>query len=190
VVFRDPTAGVRTANQRVDELATRMWRSLSEARRAGERRCHQAERALAAQHPRRLLERAGARAEQLCHRLAWALGRRARLAADALAQCRARFGEAHPRHLLKLSRQRVALRQRQLESLSYRAPLKRGYSITRLKAGGILRSAAEVKAGDLLESELLDGRVDSRVARSRPNGPGGGDRAEKDNPKLFEDTDD
>jgi len=190
VVFRDPTAGVRTANQRVDELATRMWRSLSEARRAGERRCHQAERALAAQHPRRLLERAGARAEQLCHRLAWALGRRARLAADALAQCRARFGEAHPRHLLKLSRQRVALRQRQLESLSYRAPLKRGYSITRVKGGGILRSAAEVKAGDLLESELLDGRVDSRVARSRPNGPGGGDRAEKDNPKLFEDTDD
>ncbi|OPX23749.1 MAG: exodeoxyribonuclease VII large subunit, partial [Planctomycetales bacterium 4484_123] len=74
VVFRDPAARVRSARQHLDELASRMQMALARHRRAGERRLARAEAALAAQHPRRLVERAGGRLDALAHRLAWALG--------------------------------------------------------------------------------------------------------------------
>jgi len=184
VVFRDPGAQVRSARQHLDELAGRMQIALGRSRRVGERRLARAEARLAGQHPRRLLERAGGRLEGLAHRLAWALGRRAKLAGDALAEQARRLAAAHPAHRLRLARQRVAALRRQLEAMSYRAVLRRGFSVTRLRGGRILRRAAEVAPGDVLETELAEGKVESEVRASpagRSSRPGNAGQA----PTLF-----
>jgi hypothetical protein len=47
--------------------------------------------------------------------------------------------------------------------MSYRSVLGRGYSVTRGPEGGILRSAAQAGLGDWIETELVDGKVDSQV---------------------------
>jgi len=168
VVFRDPTAGVRGATQRVDELSTRLRQALADGRRAGEQRLHEAERSLAAHHPRRLHERALADLGRARRDLAWALGRRAKLAGDRLAGQAGRLAAAHPRHRLRLARQGIEALARQLHAMSYRAALERGYSVTRLAGGPILRSAEQVAPGDWLETELARGTLRSRVAESEP----------------------
>jgi exodeoxyribonuclease VII large subunit len=190
VVFRDPTARVRSARQELAELAGRMRSALEGCRRAGERRLHRAAAALSEHHPRRLLEQAAALLERRRRDLAWALGRRAKSASDAVADHVARLAAALPRHAARLARQRVELLARQLDAMSYRAALRRGYSVTRLAGGAILRRAADAAAGDVLETELIDGKIESQVrGGKRPAAPRkrkGADGA----PTLFEDMED
>lgn len=110
--------------------------------------------------------------------------------ASKLVQC-------HPQHTVQLARQRVAtmsrrlmmltraahekrvLRieavERQLEALSPRNVLRRGYSITLLKKGGaIVRSPEQVKPGDRLLTRFADGEIQSTVEDAKQ-------------PRLFED---
>lgn len=47
--------------------------------------------------------------------------------------------------------------------MSYRGVLKRGFSVTRGPSGAILRSAAEAGSGEMIETELADGKLASRV---------------------------
>ena len=70
-----------------------------------------------------------------------------------------------PAHLLQLARQRVDSAQRQLEAMSYRSVLARGYSVTRDAAGEILRSAKNVKSGQTIQTELADGKIKSIVKK-------------------------
>ncbi len=185
VVFRDPTTGVRAGRQELDELTTRLRDALGECRRSGEQRLHQAERTLAEHHPRRLLERAADRVGRLRRDLAWALGGRAKQAGDALGEWARRLAAAHPRHRLALAAQHLEDLRRHLEALSYKAPLRRGYSVTRRK-GAIVRSAGEVGAGDVLETELADGRVVSQVAKP----PAAKRKTRSDrSPRLFDEQD-
>ena len=163
VVFRDPTWSIRSAAQTLDELSGRVRHGLAACRGEWQQRLGAAEAALAAHPPARSLERAAARLHAAGGALAWALGRRARRAADALADGARRLVAVHPRHRLGLAGQRVEALRRQLDAMSYRAVLARGYSVTRRAAGDILRHAADASAGDLLETELADGRVRSRV---------------------------
>ena len=116
--------------------------------------------------------------------MAWALGRRAKLAGDALAEQVGRLAAVHPGHRLRLARQRVAALGRQLEAMSYRAVLRRGFSVTRLRGGRILRRAAEVAPGDLLETELAEGKVESEV-RGAAGGRAGKRKDVEDTPTLF-----
>ena len=58
---------------------------------------------------------------------------------------------------------RVTASGRELEAVGPRAVLDRGFSITRLADGRLVRSAGAVKAGQRLATELADGRIDSRV---------------------------
>ena len=168
VVFRDPTAGVRAANQRLDELVTRLRQGLTQVRAECQQRLHEAERALAAQHPRRLHERAAGRLAERRRDLAWALSRLARRAGELLAERAGELAAAHPRHRLRLARQRVAALRRQLEAMSYRAVLGRGFSVTRRADGPILRSANQAGPGDRLDTELADGRLRSQVEGPTP----------------------
>jgi exodeoxyribonuclease VII large subunit len=58
--------------------------------------------------------------------------------------------------------------QRTLEALDPRQVLARGYSITRLKRGSkLLHSAADAHPGDVLETRLVDGTVESVVQDQR-----------------------
>ncbi len=62
-----------------------------------------------------------------------------------------------------------SLASARLDSLSPLAVLQRGYSITRaLPEGRILRDAAAVTAGDSLEIQVLNGRLEAEVIRILP----------------------
>ena len=95
--------------------------------------------------------------------MAWALGARSKQAGEALAALEIRLQAKHPRHRVKLARQELAGLARQLEAMSYRSVLARGFSVTRKADGAILRSALDARACQALHTELVDGTVDSRV---------------------------
>jgi len=163
VLFRDPAWRVRSQTQRLDELEHRLRSGLREALAGKRRRLEPAANRLAALHPVSLVERAQGRLDRTVSRLAWVLGGFSKRSGDRLAGLDARLGAANPRHRLAMARQKVAAAERQLESMSYRSVLGRGYSVTRGPEGGILRSAAQAGLGDWIETELVDGKVDSQV---------------------------
>jgi len=104
-------------------------------------------------------------ADRLAGRLAWALGGKSKRAGDVLAALGGRLLSASPVHRVRLSRQQVAAAGRQLEAMSYRKVLARGFSVTRGRGGAILRSVADAKEGQWIDTELADGHIDSQVAR-------------------------
>ena len=187
VVFRDPSWAVRSARQELDQLSGRMRAALAELRRLSERRFARAERVIIAHHPRRRRELAAAGLAHVRRDLAWALGRRSKAAGDELAGRAARLAAAHPVHRLALARQQVGALRRQLEAMSYRAALRRGYSVTRLAGGAILRRAADVAVGDRLRTELAEGKLESQVTRAPPP-PAGKPKSKPDDRLTLFDT--
>ena len=165
-VFRDPMAGVRTRVQQIDELSLRgrgaLGRMLAGVRQGLEGPANR----LAALHPARLATSARARLQRLQHSLAWALGRRAKLTGDRLAQASGRLEASCPVYRIALAFQQIDAAARQLEAMSYRAVLGRGFSVTRDSGGQILRSTAETHQGQTITTELSDGKVVSVVGRS------------------------
>jgi exodeoxyribonuclease VII large subunit len=162
-MFRDPTARLRTQTQRLDELWHRLRGGVRQRLAGGRGRLDPSANRLAALHPARLHERAAATVDRLLRRLAWALGGRSKRAGDVLGKLAQRMAAADPAHRAALARQKVDAAARQLEAMSYRNVLKRGFSVTRSPAGRILRSVAEVAAGAVVETELADGKFRSRV---------------------------
>jgi exodeoxyribonuclease VII large subunit len=76
-------------------------------------------------------------------------------------------------------RRRLAAQSQLLASLSYQSALRRGFAVVRDAAGGMVRSIAQVKAGDSLQIELADGRFGAQAegARSDPADAPGEDKA-------------
>ena len=194
-VFRDPTARVRTGMQRTDELSHRMASALRGRLARARGMLEPAAHRLAALHPARLAERARARLDRSIRRMAWALGARSKRAGDALTTLELRLRTKHPRHRVALARQELAGLARQLDAMSYRSVLARGFSVTRIADGTILRWAGDAHAGQTLHTELADGTVDSRVvAETDPPPPATAPakrtprrkrRDEPDSPTLF-----
>jgi exodeoxyribonuclease VII large subunit len=167
-VFRDPAARLRTRSQHVDELSHRLGFAARDTLNRARRRLSPAEAKLAALHPARLAERARARLAAAASRMAWVLGGRCKRAGDSLAAKAARLAAAHPRHRLALGWARVRGLKRQLDSMSYRSVLRRGYSVTRLAGGEIIRSAGQAVGGTRVSTELADGQFTSTVDGPRP----------------------
>jgi len=163
VVFRDPSARLRVQMQRVDELSHRMRGGLVGRVARGRRRLGPCESRLALLHPARLAERAAAAVDRLAGRLIWALGGRSKRAGDTLSRLAGRLLAGHPRGRLRLLRQQVESAGRQLEAMSYRSVLRRGFSVTRRAGGELVRSAEDVAVGDAVQTELADGSFRSRV---------------------------
>jgi exodeoxyribonuclease VII large subunit len=117
-------------------------------------------------HLRLLLAGRGHRLQTLSARLAQvspaaAIGRR--LHRHALLDARLR--RTLPARLETL-RQRLALAARTLDAVSPLATLQRGFAIvTRGTDGRLLRDAAGVQAGELIEARLARGRLEARVTR-------------------------
>ena len=88
------------------------------------------------------------------------------------------------RRLVDENRRTLRHAEAQLRILNPRAVLARGYSLTRLASGHLLRSAAAVRPGTHLVTELADGIVKSTVdpAKGRDNGSG----KERKDPELRE----
>jgi exodeoxyribonuclease VII large subunit len=81
-----------------------------------------------------------------------------------LAGIAGRLAAASPVNRVRLARQQVDGAARQLDAMSYRRVLRRGFSVTRSKAGRILRAASQAVVGEMIETELADGRLSSKVA--------------------------
>jgi exodeoxyribonuclease VII large subunit len=146
--------------------------------RAGRTRALRAPRVLLDER-RAALERAAQRALLAARaagaRRAWSLERSAGALAQAsprahLLQLGARLAGASARlharraHALERAGARLALASRTLEAVSPLAVLGRGYTLTYRAGGGLLRSAAQVRAGDELETRFPDGCVRSRAS--------------------------
>ncbi len=141
-VFRRPAVLIEPHRQRLDDLESELTRELA-ARRST---------ALA-----RLERVAGALSPALARRIAT----RGQQQVTRLEKALPRLGKS----MLQLRTAKIDSLGAQLRALSPENVLKRGYSITRLKkTGETLRSATQVKGGELLETHLADGTVDSRAA--------------------------
>jgi exodeoxyribonuclease VII large subunit len=186
-VFRDPLGRIRTQQQRIDELTHRLRAAARHRLTQGHHRLEPAARKLAALHPARLAERARARLDRIASRLAWVLGGRSKRGSDRLGHLEARLAAVHPVHRLRLAQQSLRAAERQLESMSHRSVLARGFSVTRGAGGRILRSTAEVSPGQVITTELADGNIRSTVEGRRQRSPGR--KGEPDNQKSLFDTD-
>jgi len=143
-VLTDPARALRDLYRRLDDLQGRLRLGLRAGQRQIRHRLALLAQALSARNPA------------------------ARISADAalLGQLRGRLvsGAAHG---VQASRARFATSVGRLESLSPLAVLSRGYSVTRLPSGALVRSAAQARAGDLLEILLHQGALGARVTEVR-----------------------
>ena len=148
-------------------------------------------RRLQAQHPGQRLRQRAQRLDELDQRLRRGLDRRLATGRSALTQLRGRLQGQAPGRLLealairhrelerrlrstmaqRLERQRQDLRTlaHALDTVSPLATLERGYSITRRAGDGrVIKSAAELRAGDRIETRLARGGIISTVDKLLP----------------------
>jgi exodeoxyribonuclease VII large subunit len=165
-VLRDPLGRLRSARQHTDELSTALGSALRATLSLRARQLSPLADRLAALHPMRLIEQRRGRLDRLVDQLRWQLGALAKRETDRLARAQQKLIAANPAHTVKLARQRVRAAERQLEALSYRSVLKRGFTVTRDGDGNILHAAGDAHGTDQLETEFADGRVTSHTGNS------------------------
>lgn len=138
-VFREPSHAVRRLAQTLDGLDARLKQSLV---------------GVAGRRQRRLDDIRGRLLLQEATRM-----RAVDTRVDALAR---RLALAAPDHV-RQRRQRLEHLQRHLRALSPVAILERGYSLTRLADGTLVRSVRQVAPGVRLRTQVADGEVESQV---------------------------
>lgn len=180
-----PLRRLQSHAQRLDELDQRLRRALRN-RLAGERmRLAQLEQRIAAQSPRRRLALQSERWRPLPARLQAALLRRIVMLRTLAQQTRQRLNAQAPQrrsaeadarraqlerrlcaalqHTFEARRQRLAAAARQLDAVSPLATLGRGYAIVTDAHGQVLRDAAHIAVGDMLQARLAHGQLLCRV---------------------------
>ena len=143
-VLTDPARALRDLYRRLDELQGRLRLGLRSSQRHITHRVALATNALRSRNPRARIAGASALLSQLRGRL-----------------------ESSAAHNMKTSRGRFAEVIGRLESLSPLGVLARGYSVTRLPSGEVVRSASQVVVGDPLEILLHQGALGARVTEVR-----------------------
>jgi exodeoxyribonuclease VII large subunit len=138
---------LRQTRHRLDTLTRRADAAL--ARRVGPRRAR-LERVAGRLSPQPIAERVGRCGERLAE-----LEGRMRQSVLALVAARRRHLEGSAKLLA---------------SLGYQGVLQRGYALVRDSSGRTLRSAAEIAAGQRLDVEMADGRVDAQVLGTNLHG--------------------
>jgi exodeoxyribonuclease VII large subunit len=143
-VLTDPSRALRDVYRRLDDLQARLRLGLRSTQRHVAHRVTLATNALRSRNP---------------------LGRVTGLSA-LLAQLRGRLASSAS-YKVKTSRARFAEAVGRLESLSPLAVLARGYGVTRLPSGEVVRRATQVGVGDPLEILLHQGALGARVTEVR-----------------------
>ena len=143
-VLTDPARALRDRHRRVDELRGRLAGAARVSHRRVQHRVELATTALSSLHPLARISNGRAVLGQL----------RERLVSTAF-------------HRAKESRHRFAAAVGRLESLSPLAVLGRGYSLTRLASGAIVRRAAQATPGESIEILLGEGALGARVTEVR-----------------------
>ncbi len=144
-LMREPRIRLEATNQQLDGLTETLDRARAERMRELERKLAEIASRLVQQRPHQRLELSRQIHHELRRRLAEALNRQVR---DRSAQ---------------LERGRDHLRL-----LSPEATLQRGYSITRLPDGTVVRTCAQAKPGTVLHTRLADGEATSVVSTQEP----------------------
>lgn len=175
----------REAAEGVAGLAVRLKRGVSDVLRDARQRLTAVERHETFRRPTERVDRLRQRVDDLERSLASASARRLALAEKRLSRFDARLAAVHPRSAVRFAGQRLdaaAVRltptlvgrlQRQgaridalaraLDALSPHAVLGRGYSVTTLATGKIVRSISDVTRNTKLLTQLADGVVESRA---------------------------
>ncbi len=143
-VLTDAARALRDRHRRVDELTARLRTAARSHHRHITHRVALATNALSSLHP----------LARISH------GR------VVLAQLRGRL-VAGGGHSIKASRHRFEISVGRLESLSPLAVLGRGYSLTRLSSGAVVRRAVQAPPGAAIEILLHEGSLDARVEQVR-----------------------
>jgi len=176
----------RTAGEAVDLHAIRLARALRQIVASQRQRLRELVRHEVFRRPGDIVNLRRQRLDDLARTMADGLAARTSTARARVQQIEARLVRVHPGHRLALIRQRVEqlalalrhaalhLRRHQadklaaiethLRAIAPAATLGRGYSITTRKSdGAIIRAAADVKPGDVIQSRFADGQVESVV---------------------------
>jgi exodeoxyribonuclease VII large subunit len=143
-VLTDPARPLRDQARRLDDLTGRLTLGLAAQRREARHRTHLATNSLLSRTPRAKMTSAAALLDQLGGRL-------------AAGATRAR----------ERARERFRTVTGQLDSLSPLAVLRRGYSLTRLPAGEIVRSWRQAGPGARIEVLLHEGSLRAEVTEAR-----------------------
>jgi exodeoxyribonuclease VII large subunit len=143
-VLTDPARALRDWHRRVDDQSVRLRAAVRSHRRQIAHRLTLATNVLSSLHPLARISQGQAVLGQLRGRLVAAGG-----------------------HSIKASHHRFETSVGRLQSLSPLAVLGRGYSLTRLPSGVVVRRAVETKVGDALEILLHEGALDARVEQVR-----------------------
>ena len=134
---------LRRLEQRLDDLGFRLLEAMNEPLRQSQRHVGDLTAAVLRKDPRQNLG----------------------LARERLAACRTRIDRSLERTLHRATARLSALEGR-LHSLSPLAVLQRGYALVLDAEGTVVRSAAQVAAGDKVVTRLSDGAFISRVEQS------------------------
>jgi len=119
---------------------------------------------LARLHPRRRLNDALQRLDDLQSNLLRSLKSSVQSRSLVYANAAGRFARIRPAQMLKARRETLRQLEKRLNALGPEQVLGRGYSITLdAESGGVVRSAAKVKAGQILRTRLAEGEIKSAV---------------------------
>jgi exodeoxyribonuclease VII large subunit len=124
--------------QRLDELSITLQQAMQS-------RLYQQERTLNNLTPRLMRQSPDKKLAQASHQL---------------SQLQARLNQAIQQQLQQANNS-LALQASKLDSVSPLNVLARGYSITKTQQGKVVKSVGQIKAGDVLVTELVDGSVES-----------------------------
>jgi exodeoxyribonuclease VII large subunit len=150
---------VQDAPSRLRQLARRNWEHKADDFGALAAR-------LARLHPRRRLEEAYQRLDDLQSGLLRSLKHTARARGQVLQSLAGRFLRAKPSCRLPLRREALRQLERRLRALGPEQVLARGYSLTTDAATGkVLRDAAQVAVGQKMKTRLAKGEVKSTAEK-------------------------
>ncbi|MCK8103364.1 MULTISPECIES: exodeoxyribonuclease VII large subunit [Pseudoalteromonas] len=135
-----PRNQLNQKSQRLDELSIALQQAIRQ-------RLYQQERVLANLTPRLMRQSPDKKLANANHQL---------------AQLHARLHQAM-QHQLQQANNTLALQASRLDSVSPLNVLARGYSITKTAQNKVVKSVEDVKVGDVLTTELVDGQVISKV---------------------------
>jgi len=159
--LRDPLQPVQRLSQQVDYLAVRLQNALAGLPQLVRQRTDSAAQRMAVAlkgesvQARRQVDYVGLRLYNALAGLPQEISRRARLAEERMERSLRARAETAQRALTHA--------EAQLRMLNPQAVLARGYSMTRLRSGELVRTAAHLSPGTQMTTEFADGMVQSTV---------------------------
>ena len=180
----------RGARDTVEDAKERLDRAMRNLLNDARQRLAQVERHEVFRRPLHRIDVLRQRLDDRQRALSLAAGARLRRIQSHVHELELRLDHCHPRHRLRLTRQRVLglatqlqrgivnlhekkvlvlqLLEKHLNAVGPEQVLRRGYTITlKKRGGGIVRSLSELRVGDRLVTRFADGTVESTVTDSK-----------------------